>query len=142
MFSGDPNVDYGSGLGGFGMNQSEYINSSSDGGFIETLSNLSIIDTSNDAQNLVQDSIDNSPGGSNNDSVLSIDQVTADGSSISTGLGFLSTIGQFLYTIPKKMYFAIGNFFQVNPLFITVAFLITGLVVAITIISSILRNRI
>lgn len=129
--------DLYSGETGLGLNESDYLDDVSDGnasGLFESLDVLS------DARSTVGGMADSAPGGA--DSTVSGDDDTTDGALQRSGLGLVASAGTFLYTIPKKMIESVGNFLNIDPAFQLVASVVIILMVAIILVSSVLRNRI
>ena len=82
----------------------------------------------------------NAPGGS--DSSASSDAVDAEGNLFKAGYNFISNIGLWLFKYPAAMINGILGFFGLPREFAGVATTILFVVVAIILISSILKNRI
>ena len=82
---------------------------------------------------------DKSPGGQASTSPGEDD--TTEGSLQKSGLGVVAAAGVFLYSVPTALLGKVATFLDINPLFVTAATTIIILIIAIILVSSILRNR-
>jgi hypothetical protein len=83
---------------------------------------------------------ENSPSGSKY--VTTSDTSSSDAAIVISAGSTLSTIGSFLYTYPREMITAIGEFFEIDPRVMAVGTAILVFFVALILVSAILKNRI
>ena len=133
LFSGDPLTDGSTGLG---LNESDYLDGTSDGNASALFAELDVI---TDTKNEILSEANKAPGGA--DSTAPEDSSTTEGTMQKSGLGLVTSAGKFLYSIPKVLILSVSSFLGIRPQFATVASAIIILIVAIILVSSILRNR-
>ena len=121
-----------SGSGGFEMDVDDYIDSNSSEVFTE-------LDVITDTKDEVVDMGNKAPGGK--DSTLPEDSGTTEGTLQKSSLGVVASVGKFLYSIPKLLIYTVGDFLNIPYQFMVVASSIIILIVAIILVSSIMRNR-
>jgi len=121
-----------SGSGGFGLDVSNYTDSNQSALFTE----LDVITTTKDEIVGVQEK---APGGK--DSTLPEDSGTTEGTLQKSSLGVVTSVGVFLFSMPKLLIYTIGDFLNVPRQFMIVASSIIIIIVAIILVSSIMRNR-
>jgi len=82
----------------------------------------------------------NAPGGS--ESTSSADDGSAEGATIKAGFNFIQSLGRWLFIYPAAMLRVVFSFFGLPAVFSTIATTIIWVLIAIALISSILKNRI
>ena len=125
------------GEGGFNFSRSEYINASDDGNASGLFEKLDIVTS---GKNDIIDMADSAPGGI--DSTAPEDSSTTDGTLQKSGYSLVTKAGIFLFSIPKLLIMEVSTFLHIDPVFATVGSAILILIVAIILVSSVLRNRI
>ena len=102
------------------------------------LDELSIL---SDTESTVGEIADVSPGGI--DSTSQTDESSdIEGSLQKSGLGVVTKVGIFLFSVPRVVFTAMGQFFGIDDIFIVAGITVFVLIVSIILVSSILRNRI
>ena len=127
LYSGDGTE----GNAGLGLNKADYIDNET-----AFFSELDVITQTEDK---AVDMADQSPGGSN--IVISGDDDTTEGSLQKSGLGVVTSVGKFLFEVPKTLITSVVNYLQIDPVFGTVSITILLIIVSIILVSSVLRNR-
>jgi len=122
---------------GLGISRSEYMNDTTSNNATNILNELAILTSTESA---VGDIARSSPSGI--DSTLPAqDTTTQEGVLQQSGLGVVTKIGVFLFSVPKVVISSTASYFNINPAFVTGAIAIFILMIALILVSSILRNR-
>ena len=92
----------------------------------------------NSTQQVVADTADKTPGGSENEAAGAAGAID----SVNVGLSFVSEIGRLLFTLPRALVSKVINFLGLPREFATVATIIIIAAVSFTLVASVLRNKI
>jgi hypothetical protein len=142
LFSGD---EPGTGtVGGLGIPYANYTQDETSKNATNLINELAIItmeDSDSSVQDLAHSSACASPGGTCSN-MPSGDSEDTEGLLQKSGLGVVTKMGKFLFSVPRLVINAIGGFLPIDKIFVTAAVSIFLILIAIILISSILRNRI
>ena len=121
-----------------GVNATSYLDNATSGNAASTFDKLNVITST---KNNISEMADKSAGGIDSNLPLG-DSTTQEGGLAQAGLSTVAAAGRFLFSVPRLLIQAVGEFLHIRQEFLTVATAILVLIVSIILVSSVLRNRI